>query len=106
MSKIEFIPFKRSTSSQIYRERVVDWVELGALLLRKFRLHREEYRKKICASCSEEQKVKRKCVENTLLDGRKIVTCGHMRSTTGKKFKKEINKHMSFHPAMSRVNTK
>ncbi len=102
-NKIEFLSFQTNTLTQIYQERVLDWVELGDLLLRKFRLHRETYRKKICTSCSEEQKVKRKCVENTLIDGRKILSCGHLRAATGAKFKKEINEHMSFHPSLNRV---
>ena len=102
-NKVEFLSIQTNVLTKIYQERVLDWIELGDLLLRKSRLHREEYRKKICASCSKEQKIKRKCVENTLLDGKKILTCGHMRSATSKKFKKQVDEHMSFHPDLNRV---
>ncbi len=100
--RIEFIPFERKTLSQIYRERVIDWIESGDLLLKKTRLHNEEYRKKICSSCSGDQQKKRKCVKYTI-DDNELQSCGHMDSACGQKFKKEFDEHMSFHPALNRI---
>lgn len=100
--RIEFIPFERKTLSQIYRERVIDWIESGDLLLKKTRLHNEEYRKKICSSCSEDQQKKRKCVKYAI-DDKELQSCGHMDSACGQKFKKEFDEHMSFHPALNRI---
>lgn len=100
--RIEFIPFKRKTLNKIYHERVLDWIEASDLLLKKTQLHKEEYRKKICSSCSEEQQKKRKCVKYTI-DGKKLQSCGHMDSACGKKFKKEFDEHMSFHPTLNRI---
>ena len=100
--RIEFIPFERNTLSQIYHERVLDWIESGDLLLKKARLHNQEYRKKICSSCSEEQQKKRKCIKYTI-DGKELQSCGHMDSACGQKFKKKFDQHMNFHPSLNRV---
>ena len=101
--KIEFIPVETSTLNQIYHERYLDWIESGDILLKKTRIHKEAYRKKVCSSCSEEEQKKRKCVKNTLMDGKKIQSCGHMDSACGQKFKKEFNEHMHFHPSLNRI---
>ncbi len=100
--RIEFIPFETSTLNQIYRERYLDWIESGDLLLKKTRLHKEAYRKKICSTCSDEQQIKRKCVKYNIY-GKELQSCGHMDSACGRKFKKEFDKHMNFHPALNRV---
>ncbi len=102
-NEVKFLSFETNTLTQIYKERVLDWIELGDLILRKIRLHKKEYRKKICSSCSEKQQIQRKCIKNILLDGTKIRTCGHMKSACGQKFKKEFDEYMSFHPALNRV---
>ena len=100
--RIEFLPFEISTLNQIYRERYLDWIESGDLLLKKTRLHKEAYRKKICLTCSDEQQTKRKCVKH-IIDGIELQSCGHMDSACGQKFKKEFDEHMNFHPALNRV---
>jgi len=102
-STVEFLSFQTNTLTQIYRERVMDWIESGEFLLRKIRLHKKAYRKKICETCSEEQQKKRKCVKNTLINGTKIKSCTHLKSAIGRKFKKEFDNHMNFHPALNRI---
>ena len=98
--RIEFIPFKRNTLSQIRHERYLDWIESGDLILRKTRLHKEAYRKKICTKCSVEQQAKRKCVKH-IIDGKELQSCRHMDAACGRKFKKEFDEYMSFHPSLS-----
>ncbi len=100
--RVEFLPFDTSTLNQIYHERYLDWIESGDLLLKKTRLHKEAYRKKICSSCSIQQQQKRKCVKYTI-DGKELQSCGHMDSACGRKFKKEFNEHMNFHPSLNRI---
>ena len=100
--RIEFIPFERNTLNQIYYERVLDWVESGDLLLKKTQFYKEEYRNKICSSCSEVEQKKRNCIKFTI-DGKKLQSCGHMDSACGQKFKKEFYKHMNFHPSLNRI---
>ena len=100
--RVEFLPFETSTLNQIYRERFLDWIESGEILLKKTRFHKEAYRKKICSSCSEEQQKKRKCVKY-IIDGKELQSCGHMDSACGQKFKKEFDEHMTFHPSLNRI---
>ena len=87
--RIDFLPFKINTLDQIYHERYVDWIESGEILLKKTRLHKEAYRKKICSPCSEEQQKKRNCVKY-ILDGEELQSCGHMDSACGKNLKKNL----------------
>ena len=101
-STIEFLSFQTNTLTQIYRERFLDWIESGKILSRKMSIHKDEYRKKICSSCSEEQQKKRKCIKY-VIDGKQLQSCGHLDSSCGKKFKKEFDNHMNFHPALNRI---
>jgi hypothetical protein len=64
--RVEFLPFDTSTLNQLYHERYLDWIESGDLLLKKTRIHKEAYRKKICSSCSKKQQ-KKENVSNILL---------------------------------------
>lgn len=86
--------------NQVYKERVIDWLEDGDVLLQQTRLYKEEYRNKICSSCSIEQQTKRKCIKY-VIDGKELTNCNHMNVACGKKFKKKMDKHMNFHPSMS-----
>ena len=96
---VEFIPFKRNDLAEIYHQRYLDWIEAGGILLRKTRIYKTAYRKKICTRCSVEQQAKRKCVKY-VIKGKQLTSCGHMDSACGQKFKPQFDEYMNSHPAM------
>ena len=98
---VEFIPFKRNDLAEIRYQRHLDWVDVGGDILRRSKIHQEKYRKKICTTCSVEQQKKRKCVK-TDIDGKILTSCRHMDAACGKKFKKEFDEYMSFHPGANK----
>ena len=101
--RVEFLPVETSTLNQIYRERYLDWIEAGDIILKKTRLHKDAYRKKICSTCSEEQQKKRKCIKY-IINGKELQSCEHMDSACGQKFKKEFDDHMNLHPVLNKMN--
>lgn len=101
---IEFLAIGTGNSLlNTYKNRVIDWVENGSSLLLQMKQYKEEYRMKICSSCSVEQQQKRNC-HRYVIDGREITSCNHMDIACGRKFKKKLDSHWDFHPALSRVN--
>jgi len=96
-----FISTEKPVLYQIYRERVIDWLENGDILLDQTKKYKEEYMLKICSSCSDEQQTKRKCVK-FIVDGKNLRSCHHMDVACGRKFKEKFDEHMAFHPSLNR----
>ena len=101
--RVEFLQSNPTILNQIYRERYLDWIESGDIILKKTRLHKDAYRKKICSTCSTQQQKTRKCIKY-IINGKELQSCGHMDSACGKKFKKEFDDHMIRHPAAAAIS--
>ena len=85
--------------TEIYNERFIDWVEAGKLLRLQMAEHRIQYKQKICSKCTQEQKIKRNCIEY-VAGGKTQRQCNHMVKAIGQKFWKQNKAHWASHPAL------
>lgn len=97
---IEFLDVPKNSLDKIYQNRVIDWHEDTDHILHLFEKHAENYRKKICVKCSNEQKIIRECCTTDEIDsnGNPKTWCRHMGVAGCKKLKPQIDKHIDFHP--------
>jgi len=87
---------------KIYDERLIDWIEDGINLNHQREKHRERYRAKICAKCTDEQKKYRNCVVvDHNADKR---SCGNMEKAVLQKFVEKAKIHSISHPLKLRTN--
>lgn len=97
---LKFLDVPKNTLQQIQQERIIDWHENGLHLNRLFLEYDENYRKKICVNCTKTQRKIRNCYACDGIDsnGNSNTSCKHMTNAKCKKFKKQINDHINFHP--------
>lgn len=91
-------------SNPAYEARLRDWEEDGDHLQKLCDEYEDSYRKKICSKCTQEQKIKRKCIEIEV-DGRALTYCNHMNYAKCRKFRKEIRHNVESHPALFTIMT-
>ena len=98
-ASLEFLNVPKNHQEN-HENRLEDWHEDGQHLEVLFEKHAADYRKKICSNCSDKQKVIRNCYVGKGLDsnGNPKTSCNHMSKARYVKFRKEIFKHIDFHP--------
>lgn len=99
-ASLEFLKIPKYSLLDIKKRRLEDWYENGTHLEELLNQYREDYREKICMTCSNEQKKKRKCHTYPGFDsnGNLKRSCGHMLNAQANKFRKKIYAHIDFHP--------
>ena len=91
----------RSPAQEAWDGRMTDWLDEGRRILGLNAEHSEQYKKKICSTCSAEQRVKRECA--SLLPGCDELECGHMRRAFARKYSEVIERNLEFHPLFVRI---
>lgn len=77
------------------------WINRGQDLTQKLIAYDWEYRKKICAKCSEEKKKRLKCMAfDSFKDGIQETHCENLVHARTKKFREEIEGAINSHPAV------
>ena len=85
----------------VWAARVDDWIDDGSRIVRLSMEHRRNYRATVCARCSHEQQVRRKC--SALTPGCDKKSCAHMDRAFYSKHRNLIMAHFDSHPLSQRL---
>ncbi len=98
---IQFHRPKNTISRKQFLERVIDWHEEGQHLKKNLIEYDQNYRNKICSSCTVERQQKRNCLKLDMYtsDGIQLKHCNHMDRARVRKHKGMITKHIQLHPS-------
>lgn len=99
---IQFQKPRSTISRKQFLERVIDWHEEGNHVIQILTSYDQDYRKKICSTCTKEQQQKRNCLELDMFtaEGIQLKHCNHMNKARVRKHKSLIRNHMQLHPAL------
>ena len=99
---IHFHKPRQTIGRKQFLERIVDWHEEGNHIVKILTEYDQNYRKKICSKCTEEQQKKRNCLKLDMYtsEGIQLKHCSHMNNARVRKHKQLIRKHMQLHPSL------
>ena len=86
---------------QAWNARVEDWIEDGSRIIRLDEEYRRHYRETVCARCTPEEQVRRRCA--ALTEGCSTLSCSHMDRAFYSRYKKIIAAHEASHPLVERI---
>lgn len=86
-------------------ERVIDWHEEGRHVKKILIDYDQNYRKKICSKCTEQQQKARNCLKLDMYtsEGIQLKHCNHMDKARVRKHKQLIKNHIQLHPSLKIV---
>ena len=98
---IQFHKSPYNITRKQFLERVVDWHEEGYHIKNVLTEYDQNYRNKICSTCTEVQQQKRNCLKLDMYtsEGIQLRHCSHMDKARVRKHKKTIQKHIQLHPS-------
>lgn len=98
---IQFHKPRNSITRQQFLERIIDWHEEGHHVKFLLTKYDQDYRLKICDSCTIKQQQKRNCLKLDMYaaSGVQLKHCSHMDKARVRKYKQTIRKHIQLHPA-------
>ena len=102
---IQFQKLKNSISRKQFLDRVIDWQEEGHHVKKILTEYDQQYREKICSTCTERQQQKRNCLKLDMYtsNGIQLKHCNHMDRARVKMHKNLIENHIHLHPAFKTI---
>lgn len=91
----------RGPLGQAWDARVDDWIDDGSRIIRISEEYRRHYRETVCARCSPEERVRRRCA--ALTEGCSTLSCSHMNRAFYSRYRKIIDAHLASHPLVERI---
>jgi len=91
----------RGPLGEAWDARVDDWIEDGSRIVRLDEEYRRHYRETVCARCTPQEQVRRKCA--ALTEGCSTPSCSHMNRAFYSKHKRIIDAHLASHPLVERI---